>query len=94
MTYSRFTVLMAPRMRGVALLAATAFAGFASVQLPAITMAASSDKVAENGIRQCRPEPEGGCIGITKRSACLVHLQCRWANDAAGGNCRPIACWI
>jgi hypothetical protein len=87
---------MAPRMRGVALLAAAAFfAGFASGQLPAITiMAASSDKVAENGIPQCRPEPEGGCIGITKRSACLVHLQCRWANDAAGGNCQPIACWV
>jgi hypothetical protein len=93
-TYSRLTVLMAPRTRGVALLAAATFAGFSSVQLPASTMVASGDKTAENGIIQCHPEPQGGCVGIKKRSACLVHPRCRWANDAAGGYCRPVACWI
>lgn len=94
MRYLRFTVLMAKRTRGVVLLAAAAFAGFSSVQLPATTLVASSDKVAENGIHQCYPEPAGGCIGIKKRSACLVHARCRWANGAARGYCRPIACWI
>jgi hypothetical protein len=94
MSCSRLTVLMAPRMRGVALVAATAFAGFSSVQLPATTMAASGDKTAENGIFQCHPEPQGGCVGIKKRSACLVHPRCRWTNDATSGYCRPVACWI
>jgi hypothetical protein len=92
MTYVTF--LMAPRMRGVALVAAAVFAGFSSVQLPAITMAASGDKVTEHGIHQCHPEPEGGCTGIKKRSACLVHPRCQWANDTPSGYCRPIACWI
>jgi len=92
MIYSGFTIQMATR--GVALLAVPAFAGFSSVQLLATTMAASSDKVAENRIHQCYPEPESGCIGIKKRAACLVHPRCRWTNDAAGGYCRPIACWI
>jgi hypothetical protein len=94
MTYSRLTVLMGPRTRGVALLAAATFAGFSSVQLPATTKAAAGDKTAESGILQCHPEPPAGCIGIKKRSACLVHPRCRWANDAAGGYCRPVACWI
>jgi hypothetical protein len=94
MTYSRFTVLMAPRMRGVVRLAVTAFAGFASLQLPAISKTASGDKVAENGIYQCYPEPERGCAGIKKQTACLAHPRCQWAKDAAGRYCRPIACWI
>jgi hypothetical protein len=94
MTYSGFTVLMAPHTRGVALLAAVAIAGFSSVQPTATTMAASGDKVEENGIHQCVLEPEGGCTGIKKQSACLVHPRCRWGNDAVGGHCRPIACWI
>jgi hypothetical protein len=93
MAHSGFTVLMAPHTRGVALLAAVAFAALSSVQLPATTMAASGDKVAENGIHKCLPEPEIGCIGIKKRSACLVHPRCRWANGKAGGYCLPIACW-
>jgi hypothetical protein len=93
MTSSRSTVLMAPRMRCVALLAAVSFAGFSSVQLPATPMAASGDN-AENSIFQCHPEPHGGCAGIKKQSACLAHPRCQWAKDAAGRYCRPIACWI
>jgi hypothetical protein len=72
MTYSRFIVLTVLRMRSVVLLAAVAFASFASVQLPAVTKAASRDKAAANGIYQCLPEPEGGCIRIRRRSACLA----------------------
>jgi len=49
MTYSLFTVLMAPRTRGVALFAAAAFAGFSSVQLPATTMAASGGHLYARG---------------------------------------------
>jgi hypothetical protein len=94
MSYSEFTVLMAPRTRSVALLAAATFAGFSSVQLPATPMAAPGDKLAEDGIHQCRPEPEGGCAGIKKQSACLAHPRCQWAKDAAGVYCRPITCWI
>ena len=66
MTYSRFIVLTVLRTRGVVLLAAVAFAGLASVQLPAVTKAASLDKAAVNGICQCLPEPERGCIRIRR----------------------------
>jgi hypothetical protein len=94
MVYSRFIGLVAMRTRGVMLLAAVAFAGFASVQLPAVTKAASRDKAAANGIYQCLPEPEGGCIRIRRRSACLAHRRCQWAEgDAGNGFCRRIYCW-
>ena len=72
MTYSRFIVLTVLRTRGVVLLAAVAFAGFASVQLPVVTKAAPRDKAAAKGIYQCLPESEGGCIRIRRRSACLA----------------------
>ncbi len=77
MTYSRFIVPTVLRMRSVVLLGAVAFAGLASVQLPAVTKAASRDKAAANGIYQCLPEPEGGCMRIRKRSACLSHHRCQ-----------------
>jgi hypothetical protein len=94
MTYSRFIVLTVLRMRSVALLVAVAFAGVASVQLPAITKAASRDKAAANGIYECLPEPEGGCVRIRRRSACLAPPRCQWAaeGDAGNGFCRRIYC--
>jgi hypothetical protein len=93
-TYSRFFVRMGLRTRGPVLLAAAAFAGFASVQVPVVTKAASRDKPATNGIYQCHPEPEGGCVGIKRQPACVAHPRCQWAKDSAGGYCRTIACWI
>jgi hypothetical protein len=85
---------MALCTRGVVLLAAVAFAGFASVQLPAVTKAASRDNAAANGIYQCLPEPDGGCIRIRRRSACLAHPRCQWAEgDAVNSFCRRIYCW-
>src|ERR1700741_164739 len=94
MAYSRFIGLVALRTRGAVLLVAVAFAGFASVQLPAVTKAASRDEAAANGIYQCLPEPEGGCVRILRRSACLAHPRCQWAEGGAGnGLCRRIYCW-
>jgi cellobiose-specific phosphotransferase system component IIA len=46
--YSRFIGLVALQTRGVVLLAAVAFAGSASVQLPAVTKTASRDNAAAN----------------------------------------------
>jgi hypothetical protein len=93
MASSRLIVPTGPRTRGVVLLAAAVLAGFASVQLPAITKVASGEKPATNGIYQCHPEPEGDCIGIKEQSACVAHPRCQWANDASGSYCRPAHCW-
>jgi hypothetical protein len=71
MSDSRFIARTALRTRGAVLLSAAAFAGFACVQLPAITKAASRDKIAAKDIYQRVPAPEGGCIRIRGRSACL-----------------------
>jgi hypothetical protein len=94
MTYPRFIVLMGLRTHGGVLLVAAVVAGFASVQLPAMTKAAPRGKVAENGIFQCHPEPQGGCISIRTGSGCVAHPRCQWAKDDGGDYCRPIDCWI
>jgi hypothetical protein len=94
MACSRFIGLVALRTHGVVLLVAVTFAGFASVQLPTVTKAAGRDKAAANGIYQCLPEPESGCVRIRRRSACLAHPRCQWAEgDAGSGFCRRIYCW-
>jgi hypothetical protein len=86
MAYPLYIVLMdRPRTRSVALLAAAVLAGFATVQLPATTKAASSDKVAEAAFFNATPSPKVAALASKGNRPVL---RTRGAN---GRMMRPVA---